>query len=281
LSQRLKKFSSFVKIEHTLFSLPLIYSGVFLAAKAPPSLLLLGLILFAAAGARTVALSLNRIVDREIDRQNPRTSVRELPSGRMNLREAAIVLAVGVAVYLGSAALISPFCLYLSPLPLLIFSTYPYMKRFTVFAHFGVGLGLAMAPLGGWFAVQQSFQNLLPGLLLSLFTLCWVTGFDIIYSTLDELFDREQNLHSFTARYGKRTALRISGFLHAVAFGILAFLFVVSIRGIASLPFLMLSGFLLYLEHKKAEDVEMAFFRINAVLGFVVLGMVLVGVYFP
>jgi len=280
LSQRLKNFSRFVKIEHTLFSLPLIYSGVFLAAKTPPSLWVLSLILFAAAGARTVALALNRIIDREIDRQNPRTSVRELPSGRMNLRDAIIVLAVGVAVYLGSAAFISPFCLLLSPLPLVIFALYPYMKRFTVFAHFGVGLGLAMAPLGGWFAVQQSFEDILPGLLLSVFTLCWVTGFDIIYSTLDELFDREQNLYSFTARYGKKTALRISAVLHATAFGILALLFLIYIRAIASLPFLMLSGVLLYLEHKKAEDVELAFFRINAVLGFVVLGMVLVGVYF-
>jgi 4-hydroxybenzoate polyprenyltransferase len=281
LSQRLKKFLNFVRIEHTLFSLPLIYSGAFLAAKAPPSIWLLGLILLAGAGARTVALTLNRIIDREIDRRNPRTSVRELPSGRMNLLEATTVLAIGVAVYLSSAALISLFCLFLSPLPLVIFALYPYMKRFTVFAHFGVGLGLAMAPLAGWFAIQQSFENVLPGLLLSLFTLCWVTGFDIIYSTLDEFFDREQNLYSFTARYGKKTALRISGFLHVAAFGILALLFLIYIRAVASLPFLMLSGFLLYLEHKKAEDVELAFFKINAVLGFVVLGMVLVGVYFP
>ena len=281
MSQQLKKYFDFVKIEHTLFSLPLIYSGVFLAAKVPPSVTVLALILFAATGARTVALALNRIIDREIDRHNPRTSVRELPSGRMNLREALVVLDVGIAVYLGSAALISPFCLILSPLPLVIFTLYPYMKRFTVLAHFGVGLGLAMAPLGGWFAVQQSFANVLPGLLLSTFTLCWVTGFDIIYSTLDELFDREQNLYSFTARYGKKTALRISGVLHAVAFGMLALLFLVYIRAVASLPFLMLSGILLFLEHKKAEDVELAFFKINAVLGFSVLGMVLVGVYFP
>lgn len=238
------------------------------------------LILVAATGARTAALALNRIIDREIDKRNPRTAVRELPSGRMNVPEALMVLALGVVLYVGSAALISPFCLALSPLPLFIFTIYPYMKRFTAWAHFGVGLGLAMAPLGGWFAVEQSFQNLLPGALLSLFTLFWVTGFDIIYSTLDELFDREEQLFSFTSRYGRTMALRISAVLHFLAFGSLALLFLLHIKALAALPLLMLSGYLLYLEHKKAGDVELAFFKINAVLGFVILGMIVVGAYF-
>lgn len=278
---RLEKFLRFVKIEHTLFSLPLIFSGVFLAAKEPPSLTLLGLILTGAVGARTAALALNRIIDREIDRRNPRTAVRELPSGRMNIVEASVVLTVGIAVYLLSAYLISPFCLALSPLPLVVFSVYPYMKRFTAMAHFGVGLGLAMAPLGGWFAVQQSFENILPGALLSLFTLFWVTGFDIIYSTLDELFDREENLFSMTSRFGRKRALRISALLHFLAFSVLSLLFIFYIRAMAALPLLAMSGFLLFLEHRKAEDVELAFFKINAILGFVILGMIVIGIYFP
>jgi len=279
--QQLQKFLRFVKIEHTLFSLPLIFSGVFLASKEPPTVVMLGLILMAATGARTAALALNRIIDREIDKRNPRTAVRELPSGRMNLPEALVVLAIGSALYLGSAAVISPFCLALSPLPLIIFTVYPYMKRFTALAHFGVGLGLAMGPLGGWFAVQQSFENILPGVLLSLFTLFWVTGFDIIYSTLDEMFDRSENLYSFSSRYGRGKALRISAVLHIAAFAALALLFLLYIKALAAVPLLMVSGFLLYLEHKKAGDVELAFFKINAVLGFVILGMIVVGVYFP
>jgi 4-hydroxybenzoate polyprenyltransferase len=155
------------------------------------------------------------------------------------------------------------------------------MKRFTALAHFGVGLGLAMGPLGGWFAVQQSFENILPGVLLSLFTLFWVTGFDIIYSTLDEMFDRSENLYSFSSRYGRGKALRISAVLHIAAFAALALLFLLYIKALAAVPLLMVSGFLLYLEHKKAGDVELAFFKINAVLGFVILGMIVVGVYFP
>ncbi|MCI0708433.1 MAG: putative 4-hydroxybenzoate polyprenyltransferase [Ignavibacteriae bacterium] len=263
-----------------MFSLPLIYSGAFLAAKEFPSLWLLGLILAGATGARTAALALNRIIDREIDKRNPRTAVRELPSGKLTLAQARGILGLSLLLYFVSAALIGPFCLYLSPLPLFIFTVYPYMKRFTPLAHFGVGLGLAMAPLGGWFAVQQSFDNILPGVLLSLFTLFWVSGFDIIYSTLDELFDRQENLHSFSSKFGKARALKISALLHIIAFGILAALFIIYIKAIAALPFLFASGFLLYLEQKKADDVELAFFRINAVLGFVVLAMVMAGVYF-
>ncbi|HWP82645.1 MAG TPA: UbiA-like polyprenyltransferase [Bacteroidota bacterium] len=278
---QLSKFFNFVKFEHTLFSLPLIYSGVFLAAKIPPEPLLLLLVLTAATGARTVALSLNRIIDREIDKRNPRTAVRELPSGKMSLREAMAVLALGLLLYLGSAALISTFCLLLSPLPLAIFTLYPYMKRFTALAHFGVGLGLAMAPLGGWFAVQQSLEGILPGLLLSIFTMLWVAGFDIIYSTLDEMFDRENNLYSFTSKYGREKAIRISGILHVLAFTVLVLLFWLFIRAVAALPFLLASGYLLYLEHQRVDNVELAFFKINAVLGFVVLGMVVAGAYFP
>jgi 4-hydroxybenzoate polyprenyltransferase len=276
----MKKFFSFVRIEHTLFSLPLIYSGVLLGSKngAPPLRILL-LVLAAATGARTVAFALNRIIDRQIDGRNPRTAMRDLPSGRMTLWEAAWVTVTGLALYGGSAWLISDFCFMLSPIPLIIFVVYPTMKRYTPLAHFGVGLGLAMGPLGGWFAVSPSFENLLPPALLSVFTLFWVAGFDIIYSTLDENFDREESLYSFPALFGRRTALRFSALFHLVAFGVLVALFFTSVFSLLALPLLLLTGCLLYLEQRKAEDVELAFFRINSVAGFVVLCMVLIGVY--
>ncbi len=279
--QKLGNFFRFVKIEHTFFSLPMIFSGVFLSAKEFPGIWLFVLILVGATGARSLALALNRIIDREIDKRNPRTVIRELPSGRMTPAEAVGVLLVGAIAYFASAALISTFCLILSPIPLMVFTLYPYMKRFTAFCHFGVGLGLAMAPLGGWFAVHPSLEGILPGALLALFTLFWVAGFDVIYSTLDELFDRKENLYSFSAKYGKERALRYSGYLHFLAFVTLGILFALYIRALLALPFLVLSGILLYLENRKAEDVELAFFKINAVLGFSVLGMVVVGVFFP
>ena len=276
----MNRFFSFVKIEHTLFSLPLIYSGVLLGAHGSvPPLGVLVLVLTAATGARTVAFALNRIIDRQIDARNPRTASRDLPSGRMTLWEASWVAVAGLALYFGSAYLISAFCFTLSPIPLLVFIIYPTMKRYTPLAHFGVGLGLAMGPLGGWFAVSPSLDHLLVPVLLSLFTLFWVAGFDIIYATLDEDFDRRESLFSFPARFGRDRALRASAYLHVIAFLLLAALFVYSVLSLVALPLLLLTGYLLYLEQKKADDVHLAFFKINAVAGFVVFTMVVVGTF--
>ncbi len=275
----MKKYFSFVKIEHTLFSLPLVYAGVFLASRgAFPGWTPLLLVLAAATGARTVAFALNRIIDRQIDARNPRTASRDLPSGRMSLIEAVGVLVAGLGIYFCSAYYLSFFCFVMSPIPLVIFIVYPTMKRFTPMAHFGVGLGLAMGPLGGWFAVSPSFDTILSPALLSLFTMLWVAGFDIIYATLDEEFDKKASLFSFPSRFGKERALRYSGYLHAAAFAVLAALYVQADLSRWSFPLLIVMGVLLYTEQKKAEDVELAFFRINAIAGFAVLLMVLVGV---
>ena len=256
----------------------MIYSGVFLASHERPSLHLLILVLTAAVGARLVAMTLNRIIDREIDKHNPRTMRRELPSGKMNLKESYGVLLLGFALYLVSAKLISDFCFYLSPIPLIIFVIYPYLKRFTPLAHFGVGLGLAMGPLGGFFAVTGSFQRFGEAMLLPFFNLFWATGFDIIYSTLDEEFDKKAGLFSFPSRFGKKRALQISGLLHLLAFIVLVGLVFISLKAIIAAPFLLLSGFLLWLEQHKAEDVELAFFKINIVVGVSILLMILVSV---
>lgn len=273
----MKKFFSFVKIEHTLFTLPLIYSGLLLGLHEAPSVQLIILVFLSAAGARTAAFALNRIIDRNIDKRNPRTAIRELPSGKMNLSEAIGVLVAGCAVYFGTAALISPFCLMLSPIPLAIFIIYPYMKRFTALAHFGVGLGMSMAPLGGYFAASPSFDNILPAALLCLFTIFWGAGFDIIYATLDEEFDRKERLHSFVSRFGKRNALLWSSLFHGIAFTCLSFLFFTTVRTWYAAPFLFLTGILLWIEQQKASNIELSFFRINAGLGFVVFGMIVTG----
>ncbi len=276
----MRKYFSFVKIEHTLFSLPLIFSGMLLASSGEiPGIGIVVLVLAAATGARTVAFALNRIIDRHIDARNPRTAARDLPSGRMMLQEAVGVLAAGATLYFGAAYLIDPFCLMMSPIPLAVFVVYPTMKRYTPLAHFGVGMGLAMGPLGGWFALSPSFDRLLAPALLSLFTLLWVAGFDIIYSTLDEEFDRKESLYSFPSRFGRKRALRYSAYLHLAAFVVLVMLFFQSVLSLLALPLLLLTGFLLYIEQKKADDVELAFFKINAVAGLSVLAMVGVGVW--
>jgi 4-hydroxybenzoate polyprenyltransferase len=259
----------------------MIYSGVFLASKEKPSNELLLLVLLASVSARTVAMTLNRLIDREIDKKNPRTSNRELPSGKLKLSQVFIVLGIALLLYLTAAKLISEFCFRLSPIPLVIFIIYPYLKRFTPLAHFGVGLGMSMAPLGGWFAVSGSFDNIATGLILPVFVLFWGTGFDIIYSTLDESFDRSANLYSFPSRFGKERALQISAGLHFLAFIVLVVLFFHSLKGFVAIPPLLLSGLLLYLEQKKADDVELAFFKINIILGFNVFVMVILSSILP
>ncbi len=276
----MRKYFSFVKIEHTLFSLPLIFSGMLLASHGElPGVGMVLLVLAAATGARTVAFAVNRIIDRHIDARNPRTAGRDLPSGRMTVQEAIGVMGAGLGLYFGAAFFIAPFCLMMSPIPLAVFLIYPMMKRYTPLAHFGVGMGLAMGPLGGWFAVSPSFDHLLTPALLSVYTLLWVAGFDIIYATLDEEFDRRESLYSFPSRFGRERALRYSGYLHLAAFAVLVVLFVHSVLSLLALPLLLLTGLLLYFEQKKAEDVELAFFKINAVAGFSVLAMVGVGVW--
>lgn len=277
----MRNFVNFVKLEHTLFTLPLIYSGVALGTTGPPDFALLVLVLLAAVGARTASFALNRIIDRKIDAQNPRTADRELPSGRMTLGQANLVLAAGLALYFASAAAISLFCLALSPIPLAVFVVYPYMKRFTILAHFGVGLGMSMAPLGGYFAAAQSFDSVWPAVWLCLFTVFWGAGFDIIYATLDEEFDRKLNLRSFVSRFGKVKALRWSAAFHAAAFGFLSLLFASTLRSWYAAPFLVLTGALLWVEQRMAADVDLAFFKINAWLGFVVFGMILAGTVVP
>jgi 4-hydroxybenzoate polyprenyltransferase len=278
--KRVRAYSRFVKIEHTLFSFPLLLAGALLARGDLTGRTLL-LILAAGTGARTAAFGLNRILDRDHDRRNPRTRNRELPSGTMSTGEAWGVTGAGIAVFLLSAYAISPRCLPLAPIPLAIFLVYPLLKRFTMWAHLGVGAALAMGPLGAWYAVQLDFRDFGSAMLLCLFTLFWVAGFDIIYSTLDQDFDRSEGLHSLPARLGREGALRVSLTFHIAAFFLLAVLYVRAFEGPLAAVLLVLIGALLVLEHRRASDVDLAFFKINAVLGFVVLGFVAAGLYPP
>jgi len=287
----MKKYFSFVKIEHTLFSLPVIYAGMALGYLAiskngellpsTSSLWVIGAwILVAATGARTVGFAMNRIVDRHIDAKNPRTAIRDLPSGKMDVRQAYGVLVAGVILYLIAALQLNSLCVMLSPIPLVVFCIYPFLKRFTILSHFGVGLSLALGPLGGYFAIRPIIDGaVVPAIFLTFFTWLWVSGFDIIYSTSDEEFDKREGLFSFPSRFGKKRALRYSGILHLLAFGLLVGLYLSTFSGsIIAAILLAVAGYLLYLEQAKADDVELAFFKINAIVGVVVFTFVMIGV---
>lgn len=274
-----KTILDFVKFEHTLFSLPVILAGAILAAGGWPDARTLALVLLAGTGARTIAMALNRILDRAIDAKNPRTAGRELPSGKMGVGEAWGVAAAGLAMLAAALAFLPPLCTKLAPAPLAVFVLYPLMKRFTPLAHYGVGLGLAMGPVAAWVAVTGTLDgSAAPILLLAAFTWLWVAGFDIIYATLDEEFDRREGLHSIPGAVGRSAALKVAAATHVVAFGFLAAMTARIGGGQLAWAALGLVGAMLWIEHRMAHRVELAFFHVNAALGFVVLGVVLAGV---
>jgi len=280
IGERLRTYASFVKLEHTIFSLPLIVAGTLLHTRGTwPGWRLVVLLMAAALGARVMAMGLNRLIDHEIDARNPRTKGRELPRGAMRRAEAwAIVLAAGI-IYGASAWAIDPFCFKLAPVPVALFVAYPYLKRITSLSHAGLGLAWSMGPLAGWLAAARSLAHFAEVFWLWLFSLVWVTGFDIIYATMDETFDRQAGLYSLPVELGKRKSLQVAANLHAMAFLSLYMLWLVELHTLAAFAWLAAVGVLLVWQHAVAERrPEFAFFQLNGALGFLVLGFVLVGV---
>lgn len=284
--ERLRTYASFVRLEHTLFSLPLILAGVFSVAGDAMPWTRWALIAVAAVGARTAAMSLNRLVDRRLDALNPRTRVRELPAGRMKVAEGVALLVVSTAAYLAACAALGPLYLKVSPIPLAVFALYPYLKRFTPLCHAGVGTALALSPLAGWAAAHPDLAHPWPAVWLSAFALVWVTGFDIIYATLDEQSDRANGIHSLVVRLGRERALKVSAVLHRLGAAALAMAALWVLEPVTDGP--RLGGTLavaavwvaivvmLELEQRWAEHVNLAFFKINVWVGAAVLALVLV-----
>ncbi len=290
-TQRLKTYLEFVKIEHTLFALPFAYAGALLAAHGIPSLRLIVLIATAFTGMRTAAMTLNRIIDREIDALNPRTADRHLPSGKMSLKEAYSLLILALIVYFVSAYLINETAFILSPIPVAIAWIYPYLKRYTCLSHFVLGLTLAFAPLGGWVSVTNSFNpfgsELVP-FIMGIAVAFWVAGFDIIYALQDVEFDRSYGLYSAGARFGVKKALIISCLCHVAFFVLLCYSLWIYGLNWGAVPGLAIIAFLLVYQHlivtpKKFDEkrVQIAFFKANAAISSIFfltsVGVVLFG----
>jgi 4-hydroxybenzoate polyprenyltransferase len=276
---RTANWASFVKVEHTLFSLPVLFAGAILAARGWPGPTLLGWILLAGIGARTLAMALNRLIDRRVDADNPRTANRELPAGRMTVAEGRAIAAAGLLAYAFACWQLPPLCRWLAPVPVAVFVMYPYLKRVTPFAHFGVGLALALAPLGGWVAIRGDLASPEPVLWLAAFTLLWVAGFDVIYATLDAESDRRTGIRSLPSWLGVAGALRISALAHLLAVVALVLLYSRFLAGTMAGIGVIVVVALLLAEQRLAAHVNFAFFQINIAVGFVVLGVVVFGVY--
>ncbi|MDP6956218.1 MAG: UbiA-like polyprenyltransferase [Planctomycetota bacterium] len=258
-----------VRFSHSIFALPFALCGAWLAAGGPPPLFDLLLIVLCAVSARTAAMGFNRLVDRHIDRRNPRTAARELPAGVLTpLAVGALVLFSSALFFLGAFAL-NPLAGYLATPVLAVLLGYSLVKRFHWCAHGVLGLALALAPLGAWVAVRGAVDgDAWPVLTLALAVWTWVAGFDLIYACQDADFDRGAGLHSIPGRFGVAAALSASAALHVVT--VVALLGTAFLAGLG-LPFLValaLASALLVWEHRlvRPDDlsrVDAAFFTIN------------------
>lgn len=203
-----------IKISHSVFALPFALTGAILAASGIPSLKQIFWIILAMVGARSGAMGLNRIIDREIDKLNPRTKDREIPSGKIKVFEASIFTIISFALMVFSAYQLNYLCLILSPLAIAIMFLYSYTKRFTWFSHFVLGLAISGAPIGAWIAVRGTFDiEIIP---LAIGVIFWLAGFDILYALQDIDFDRKIGLYSIPQRFGIKKSLFLSKLFHTI-----------------------------------------------------------------
>jgi 4-hydroxybenzoate polyprenyltransferase len=213
-----KDYFSFVKFSHTVFAMPFALVGYFIGTRQPGygfSLKTFLLMLACMVFARSAAMGFNRYADHRFDSMNPRTAAREIPSGKISLRQALVFVITSSLLFIASTAFLNRLTLILSPLALLIILGYSYTKRFTPLCHLILGLGLSLAPIGAYIAVTGKFA-LLP-LVYSAVVLTWVGGFDIIYAMQDDVFDTEKGLYSIPAVTSRRRALLISIMLHILS----------------------------------------------------------------
>jgi 4-hydroxybenzoate polyprenyltransferase len=295
----LSKWADFVKISHTVFALPFALASMVVAARADrgwPGWRTFGLILAAMVCARTCAMAFNRIVDRKFDKANPRTATRHLPTGQISLASAMALCALSGAGLVAASYFLNPICFYLSPVALAVVCFYSLTKRFTDFTHIFLGVALALAPIGAWLAVKGNFSfwpvkwpmsdNAVLPILLALAVVFWLIGFDIIYALQDYDFDRKQGLHSLVVRWGPSNALSAAFLAHLVMWGLLFGFGLLCGFRVAYLVGLLVILLSLVLEHwlarrRSLKWINVAFFRLNALISVVFLIVTVAEVVFP
>lgn len=275
--EKLKRTLDMIKFEHSIFALPFALTGALLAWREsgfPQQNLLARFFWIVAAmvGARSAAMTFNRLLDEDIDARNPRTKMRHLPAGLLTRRFAWVFTIASCAIFVLAAAQLNSLCLILSPVALAVVLGYSYTKRFTSLSHLALGFALGIAPSAAWIAMRGSYDPRM--LWLTAAVMLWTAGFDIIYSCQDFGFDQREGLHSVPARFGVRNALRISRVLHLLMIGCLFALIATFGLGVMAIAGTVLTMSLLIYEHSlvSAADlsrVNAAFFTVNGVVGIV------------
>nr|WP_245598585.1 menaquinone biosynthesis prenyltransferase MqnP [Glycomyces arizonensis] len=272
-----RDFLKLVAFEHSVFALPFAYLATLTVMELEDAFSwgVLALVTVAMVSGRTLAMAANRIIDRGIDAKNPRTSQRELVTGKVSLRTAYIGCVVSLVVFLASAALLNPLCLVLSPLAVAPLIVYPYAKRFTDYPHAVLGLAQLVAPVGAWLAVTGTFDGSGPAMVLGLAVGLWIGGFDLIYACQDIEVDRRIGVRSTPARWGVKAALVASSATHVIAWLCFAWFGALTDFGLPYWIGLALVAAVLVYEHAivKPDDLSKAnraFFTAN---GFVAVAL--------
>lgn len=277
-------FLNMIKFEHTLFALPFAYVGALLTEMKIPSTHDLLYITLAMVGARTAAMSLNRIIDSRIDARNPRTAGRALPRGLLRASEVWLYVLLSFCLLLYSSYQLSPLAFRLFPVAVLVLLIYSYTKRFTWTCHLLLGAALGLAPLGSWIAIAGRFD--LAPVLLMLGVLFWVAGFDIIYACDDYEFDRREGLYSIPACFGIKRALDISIFFHILAPLLFIAAGLISDAGVFYLAGVVIAVVILIYQHLlvKPDDLSragIAFFNLNGMLSVIMLLFTFLDIIYP
>jgi 4-hydroxybenzoate polyprenyltransferase len=272
--QKLKITLEMIKFEHTIFALPFALIGALLAGHGFPTGRQILWIVAAMVGARSAAMTFNRIVDFRFDRLNPRTEGRALPKGTLSIGFALAFTVVMSSLFVFSAAQLNSICFYLSFPTLAILFFYSYTKRFTALSHLFLGLAIGLAPLAAWLAVRGEFAW--PPVLLSAAVMFWVAGFDVIYALQDLDFDRKNRLFSLPSRFGARRALFLSTSFHVATIGLLLATAAWMQLGVIAYAGIALVAAILFWEHRivKPDDfsrVNVAFFSLNGYVSILLL----------
>jgi 4-hydroxybenzoate polyprenyltransferase len=278
----INKWASFVRFPHTVFALPFALAAMAVAARDNrgwPGWKTFGLILAAMVCARTCAMAFNRIADREFDALNPRTASRHLPTGQISLFSAWLLCLSSGAGLVAASYFLNPLCFYLSPVALVVICFYSLTKRFTDYTHIFLGLALALAPVGAWLAVKGtnvSILEIVQMTALALAVVLWLVGFDIIYALQDYEFDKSHGLHSLVVAWGQKNALQAAFLAHLLMCGLLLAFGLLCRFRIAYLVGWMIIVGCLVLEHwiarrRNLNWINLAFFRLNAVVSAVFL----------
>jgi 4-hydroxybenzoate polyprenyltransferase len=276
-----RRFASLVKLEHTVFALPFAYVGMLLALGEVPSASDWLWVTLAMVGARTLAMSLNRLIDAEVDSRNPRTASRELPAGALSRTQVLALCAVALALFLIAVFQLDPVVRWLWPVPVVLFVVYPYLKRVSWLCHLWLGASLGLSPVGAWAAVTGEFPW--EAWALGGAVMLWVAGFDLFYSLFDLEHDREQGLHSWATRFGERGVFVGARLLHVGAVALLALAGVGLDVGAAYWLGVAAVALLLGYEHSLVRPGDLrrlnaAFFTVNGVISIVFLAFVFVDV---